>query len=302
MKKELENINGILILDKPVGISSNRALQIVKRLFKAKKAGHTGSLDVLASGLLPICFGEATKFSQYLLDADKRYYVAAKLGERTTTCDAEGAIIVTQSTEFITEELLQSVLAKFRGTTEQIPSMYSALKHQGQPLYKLARRGIEVERQPRKITIYELKLLRWAQDTLELEVHCSKGTYIRNLVDDIGMVLGCGAYVTALRRLEVGIYRAEQMITIEQLQNINDAAELKKLLLPIDSCLSHLPSLQFSVEEAKAISHGKIIQFSTTIVGLARALDHNSRFLGIVKVGDDRSIRVERLIAATCNS
>jgi tRNA pseudouridine55 synthase len=237
-KKNRRDINGFLILDKPIGISSNRALQIVKRLYNAKKAGHTGSLDVLASGLLPLCFGRATKLAQQLLDADKYYWVEGKLGERTTTCDAEGEIVAKKSISHITQESLIKVVAQFTGKIEQIPSMYSALKHKGQPLYKLARKGIEVERKPRTVTIHELKLLKWAKDKIQLEVHCTKGTYIRNLIDDMGQALGCGAYVTQLRRLQSGPYHAKQMVTIEKLEELfakDGFAAIDKLILPINS-------------------------------------------------------------------
>jgi len=221
MKKyQPRQIDGVLLLDKPIGISSNQALQKIKHLFQAKKAGHTGTLDVLASGLLIICFGKATKLAGTLLNANKSYQVTAKLGIKTTTCDAEGEIVATKPTDNITRELVEKTLQKFRGEILQIPSMYSALKHNGTPLYKLARKGIEVKREPRKVNIYELKLLDWRDDLLKLEILCSKGTYVRNLVDDIGASLGCGAYVTELRRLSVGKFTAEQMYTIDQLQQL----------------------------------------------------------------------------------
>ncbi|OQX45033.1 MAG: tRNA pseudouridine(55) synthase TruB, partial [Candidatus Sedimenticola endophacoides] len=201
------DVQGILLLDKPLGVTSNKALQRVKQIFFARKAGHTGSLDPEAGGLLPICFGGATKVSAYLLDADKRYWVRVRLGETTTTADAEGELLRTRPVEGVTEALLGDALARFRGEIQQIPPMYSALKHQGERLYKLAREGVEVERKPRTITIYELKLLAWESPHLELEVRCSKGTYIRTLAEDIGEVLGCGAHVAALRRTGLGPYR-----------------------------------------------------------------------------------------------
>ncbi len=241
IKNNPRQVDGMLIIDKPIGLSSNQALQKIKRIFNAKKAGHTGSLDVLATGLLPICFGKATKCSQALLDADKYYFVTAKLGERTTTCDSEGPVIEKKSIEHITAQLLNQALAKFRGKIEQIPSMYSALKYKGKPLYKLARQGIEVERKPRTVTIYELKLIDWQNDQITLEVHSSKGTYIRNLVDDIGKELGCGSYVTSLRRLKSGPYEASQMITIEEVQALYDEGGFEAIdakMLPIPN---HLP-------------------------------------------------------------
>lgn len=233
-------VDGILLLDKPVGLSSNQILQKVKYLFQAKKAGHTGTLDVLASGLLVICFGKATKLAGTLLNANKSYLVTAKLGIKTTTCDAEGEIVATKPTAAITRELIEEVLQKFRGEILQTPSMYSALKHKGTPLYKLARQGIEVERKPRKVNIFSLKLLAWQQDELTLEIVCSKGTYVRNLIDDIGQMLGCGAYVTALRRLSIGKFNAAQMHTFEQLQQAyqdNGLCALDAKLLPLSVML-----------------------------------------------------------------
>ena len=227
MKKyKARQIDGILLLDKPVGISSNHALQKIKHLFQAKKAGHTGTLDVLASGMLIICFGKTCKLSSEFLNMDKTYLVTAKLGVKTTTCDAEGEILETKPTDQITKELIEETLQKFRGEISQIPSMYSALKHKGTPLYKLARQGIEVKREPRKVNIYELTLLDWSQDSLKLEVRCSKGTYVRNLVDDIGEALGCGAYVTELRRLSIGKFQAEEMHTVAELQQLCELSGL----------------------------------------------------------------------------
>jgi tRNA pseudouridine55 synthase len=238
MKKyQPRQIDGILLLDKPVGISSNRALQKIKHLFQAKKAGHTGTLDVLASGLLIICFGKATKLAQLLLDADKSYQVTGKLGVKTTTCDSEGKVLETKPIDNITLELIQETLEKFRGEITQVPSMYSALKHNGTPLYKLARKGIEVERKARKVHIYELKLLDWSNDILKLDVRCSKGTYIRNLIDDIGQDLGCGAYVTELRRSAIGKFKISQAYTIVQLQEsheTNGFAAIDAKILPME--------------------------------------------------------------------
>ncbi|MBB1440781.1 tRNA pseudouridine(55) synthase TruB, partial [Shewanella sp. SG41-4] len=190
-------IDGIVLLDKDTGMSSNFALQRVKRFFNANKAGHTGALDPLATGMLPICLGEATKFSQHLLDSDKRYLVTAKLGQRTDTSDSDGEVVQTRPVNF-TQELLDEKLSFFRGTTQQIPSMYSALKYQGQPLYKYAREGIEVPRESRPITVFELNFIKLEGDELTLDIHCSKGTYIRTIIDDLGEMLGCGAHVIML--------------------------------------------------------------------------------------------------------
>ena len=202
------DVNGIILLDKAIGLSSNAALQEVKRLFNANKAGHTGSLDPLASGMLPICLGEATKVSAFLLDADKRYRVRCRLGVRTTTADAEGEIIEERPIDGIDVARITAVLPRFTGQIEQIPPMYSALKHQGQRLYALARQGIEVDRQPRTLFIHELSLLGLENGECTLDVHCSKGTYVRTLAEDIGAALGCGAHVSALRRTGLGPYQA----------------------------------------------------------------------------------------------
>ncbi|MGB5440817.1 MAG: tRNA pseudouridine(55) synthase TruB, partial [Gammaproteobacteria bacterium] len=208
----LRPVNGILLLDKPAGVTSNAALQIVKKLYRARKAGHTGSLDPLATGLLPICFGEATKISGFLLDADKDYLVTCKLGERTTTGDAEGEVEQRRPVERVTEKLVRKAMQGFIGDIEQIPPMYSALKHKGERLYKLARQGIEVERAPRQVTIFEMELTDFSLPEATFRVHCSKGTYVRTLIEDIGEVLGCGAHVIRLRRLGVGPFDSSGMI------------------------------------------------------------------------------------------
>ena len=217
-------IDGVILVDKPTGISSNDTLQKVKRIFFAQKAGHTGALDPLATGMLPICFGEATKFSQFLLDSDKRYRVIAKLGERTDTSDSDGEVVQTREVK-VDRGQLERCIAKFRGTTDQIPSMYSALKYQGRKLYEYAREGIEVPRESRKITVYSVELLRFSNNEVEMELHVSKGTYIRTIVDDLGEMLGCGAHVTYLRRTGVSHYPVERMVTIEQLEALLEQAK-----------------------------------------------------------------------------
>ncbi len=216
-------VNGIVLLDKPTGISSNDALQKVKRIYFAEKAGHTGALDPLATGMLPICLGEATKFSQFLLDSDKRYVVVAKLGERTNTSDSDGEVVETRDVN-VTKERLLECIETFKGETDQVPSMFSALKYQGRPLYEYAREGIEVPREARKITVYSIELLRFEGDEVEMEIHCSKGTYIRTITDDLGEMLGCGAHVTYLRRTGVANYPVEKMVTLEQLGALLDQA------------------------------------------------------------------------------
>ncbi len=214
------NLNGILVLDKPQGLTSNGCLQEVKRLFEANKAGHTGSLDPLATGVLPLCFGEATKISQFLLNSDKRYRTKFKLGIRTDTGDSQGQVIGQQDNNQVDIKEVERALKQFVGDIEQIPPMYSALKHKGQPLYKLAREGIQIERKPRPITIYNIELLGLHGTELELDISCSKGTYIRTIADDLGEVLGCGAHVIALRRLQAGAFIEQDSVSIELLKQM----------------------------------------------------------------------------------
>jgi len=306
-----DDIDGVLLFDKPVGDTSNAVLQKIKHLLNAKKAGHAGTLDPLASGLLPICFGEATKFARYTLNHDKRYQVTAKLGQCTTTCDAEGDIIATSSADHINSKLLYSALTHFTGEILQIPSMYSALKHHGTPLYKLARNGIEVERQPRKITIYKLELLAWQDNLIELDVLCSKGTYIRNLVDDIGKFLNCGAYVTSLRRIEVGLYKNFKMYTLEELLELKkqSATALKNILLPIDSGLSELTKINITSLQAQDLYYGKTISLNENNfyndICISRKLGsceqlvrlYNANiFIGAAQIVDDKII-AQRLLS-----
>jgi len=300
-KKNLRSINGLILLDKPLHSSSNQVLQRVKRLFQAKKAGHTGSLDVLASGLLPICLGEATKYSHFLLTANKRYDVRAYLGKRTTTCDAEGNIIAEKSIDHISCSVFQQLLTKFHGQIEQEPSMFSALKHHGQPLYRLARQGITVPRKKRLVSIYDLKLLAWNPPEIDIMVVCSKGTYIRNLVNDIGIALGCGAYVSQLRRTGVGHYRLKHMYTLSELMCVGD-----KAILPIHDMLSTYPYLFLSDDEIHLLYQGKSIiidmnrilnrpmKHSVTMIVLM-TIDH--RFTGVGKIDSSGCLKVKRLLA-----
>lgn len=293
------NVNGILLLDKPTGLTSNAALQEVKRLFYAKKAGHTGSLDPLASGMLPICFGEATKFSQFLLDADKTYRVIGKLGVKTTTGDAEGEVISERDSGNVTQEKIEALLPQFRGEIEQIPSMYSALKHNGQPLYKLARQGITIEREARKINIYSLELLGFKNSLIELEISCSKGTYVRTLIEDIGDALGCGAHVIALRRLTVGDFTEEQMITMEQLKEIREIKKesLDTLLLPISNIIQHCQELKLSEAAAYYLQQGQaIISPHAPAEGLVKLVMKDGRFLGVGEIAADGKVIPKRLM------
>ncbi|WP_305423121.1 tRNA pseudouridine(55) synthase TruB [Photobacterium leiognathi] len=261
-------INGVILVDKPTGISSNDTLQKVKRIFFAQKAGHTCALDPLATGMLPICFGEATKFSQFLLDSDKRYRVIAKLGERTDTSDSDGEVVETREVK-VDRGQLERCIAKFRGTTDQIPSMYSALKYKGRKLYEYAREGVEVPRESRKITVYSVDLLRFENNEVEMELHVSKGTYIRTIVDDLGEMLGCGAHVIMLRRTGVSNFPYERMVTIEQLQAMLDDAKandvepgtvLDPLLLPTDTAVQDLPEVNILPAIAVHVLNGNPVQ------------------------------------------
>lgn len=302
-RKRGRDIHGVFLLDKPQGMSSNDILQKVKRLFQANKAGHTGALDPLATGMLPICLGEATKFSQFLLDSDKRYLVTAKLGEQTDTSDAEGQVVETKSVNVSKTEIL-AALEQFRGDILQVPTMFSALKHNGKPLYEYARAGITVEREARPITIFELNFIEYQAPYLILEVHCSKGTYIRTLVDDLGEVLGCGAHVTMLRRTAVANYPIEAMMSYADLQNLAEnapIAELDKHLLPIDTAVSNLVKINLTQEQTKAVGFGQRIKYEnpSQIYGLVRLFSDSGQFLGVAELTQDNVIRPNRMINFT---
>ena len=299
-RKRGRDIHGVFLLDKPQGMSSNDIMQKVKRIFQANKAGHTGALDPLATGMLPICLGEATKFSQFLLDADKRYLVTAKLGERTDTSDAEGQIVETREVKVKTSEIL-TALEQFRGNILQVPTMFSALKHNGKPLYEYARQGITVEREARPITIFELNFIEYNAPYLTLEVHCSKGTYIRTLVDDLGEVLGCGAHVTMLRRTAVADYPTEKMLDWHALQSLaeqQDLALLDALLLPMDTAVAKLPALTLNESQTQGIGFGQRIKFdnSNRLQGQVRLFSHENRFLGVAMIDENNVIRPQRLV------
>jgi tRNA pseudouridine55 synthase len=302
-------INGVILLDKPYEMSSNSALQKVKRIFFAQKAGHTGALDPLATGMLPICLGEATKFSQFLLDTDKTYQVTAKLGIRTTTSDADGEV-VSEKTVNITREQLALALESFRGTTQQVPSMYSALKYQGQPLYKYAREGIEVPRESRDITVFRLDLLRFEGDEVDLDIHVSKGTYIRTIVDDLGELLGCGAHVADLRRSGVGNYPTNRMVTLEQLQTLVEQAQeqdrspselLDPLLLPMTTACDGIPEVFIDDMSAKYLRHGNPVKASgSPSEGLVQVFIGDNivegEFIGIGQIDDDGLVAPKRIV------
>ena len=299
VKRIRRAVDGVLVLDKPRGMSSNQALQKVRWLLNAEKAGHTGSLDPLATGVLPLCFGEATKFSQYLLDADKGYETVAQLGVTTTTGDAEGEVLEERQVT-VGREALEALLPRFRGEIEQVPPMYSALKKDGQPLYKLARAGEVVEREARSVTIARLELLAFEAPCATLAVSCSKGTYIRTLVEDIGRELGCGAHVAALRRTQAGPFGLAQAVTLDELvqahaEGGNEA--LDRFLLPVDAGLEHWPLLQLSEHSAYYWLHGQPVRApEAPKFGMLRVQDHEGRFIGIGEVTDDGRIAPRRLI------
>lgn len=299
-------INGVLLLDKATGMSSNDILQKVKRLFFAEKAGHTGALDPLATGMLPICLGEATKFSQFLLDSDKRYRVIAKLGQRTDTSDSDGEVVQTRAVNVDRDTLLAKI-ESFRGETDQVPSMFSALKYQGRPLYEYARKGIDVPREARKITVYDIVLHRFEGDEVEMEVHCSKGTYIRTIVDDLGEMLGCGAHVTMLRRTGVAHYPYQNMVTLEELNALVEQAHreerspyeaLDALLLPMDTAVEDLPEVNLIPELMHMVQHGQAVQiFGAPEQGYVRLTGGDEKlFLGVGEMNDDGKIAPKRLV------
>ena len=300
------DIHGVLLLDKPQGLSSNDALQKVKRIYNANRAGHTGALDPLATGMLPICLGEATKFSQYLLDSDKRYRVIARLGQRTDTSDADGQIVLERPVNF-TQAQLDAALDTFRGDIQQVPSMFSALKYQGKKLYEYARQGIEVPREARSITVYELQFIRWEGDELELEIHCSKGTYIRTITDDLGELLGCGAHVIYLRRLQVAKYPIARMVTLEQLNALLEQAQeqgiapselLDPLLMPMDSPAEDFPEVNLLSAVAGYVKQGQPVQAAgAPASGLVRITEGEERkFIGIGEIADDGRVAPRRLV------
>ncbi|PKG39366.1 tRNA pseudouridine(55) synthase TruB [Psychromonas sp. Urea-02u-13] len=300
------SINGVVLLDKPTDISSNHALQRVKRIFFANKAGHTGALDPLATGMLPICLGEATKFSQFLLDSDKRYIVTAKLGVRTDTSDSQGAVVCEKPVS-VTQEQLDVALDTFRGDIMQVPSMYSALKFEGKPLYKYAREGITIDRPARPITVYEINQLRFEGDEIDLDIHVSKGTYIRTITDDLGELLGCGAHVSMLRRTQVADYPYDKMVTIDQLDELIEQAKeqdispyelLDALLLKMDTAVKDYPEVNISDEMGDYILHGQPVQVfgapDDTLVRITVGEEHT--FIGMGEMNDDGLIAPKRLV------
>lgn len=297
-------VNGILILDKPLGRSSNNAMVVVRAIYKAQKAGHTGALDPLASGVLPICLGEATKFSQYLLDADKAYLSGIRFGQRTDTLDTEGEVVEEKDPTALTAAQIEVTLQAFRGDIQQVPPMYSALKRDGKPLYELARKGVEVERQARSVHISQFEMHSFVpgpEARGDFEVACSKGTYIRSLADDLGKALGVGAHIDSLRRSQAGPFTLAQAHTFEELQALRDAGDvdgLDALLLPIESALAHLPQITLPEPSAYYLMQGQAVQSPRApAVGQIVLYDEQQHFLGVGEVLEDGRIKPKRLIA-----
>lgn len=299
VKRKRRSVSGIIIFDKPYGFSSNGALQKVRWLLNSDKGGHTGSLDPLATGVLPLCFGEATKFSRYLLDADKVYEAVMQLGVTTNTGDAEGEVLETKEVN-VTASDIEAVLPQFRGEIQQVPPMYSALKKDGQPLYKLARAGITVDRPARTVTITKLELLSHDGDQARILVACTKGTYIRTLVEDIGAVLGCGAHVAQLRRTEAGPFDLTHAVTLEELEQAHEeggAEALDAFMIPMDSGLLHWPSVEMTENGSFFWLNGQPVRAQNSpLEGMVRVYNHNDEFIGVGEMDDDGMVAPKRLI------
>jgi tRNA pseudouridine55 synthase len=293
-------VNGVLLLDKPLHMSSNQALQKVKRLFNARKAGHTGSLDPLATGMLPICLGEATKISAFLLDADKTYRFSCRLGSRTTTADAEGEVIETCAFEQITRDDIEQVMPRFTGDIQQIPPMHSALKKDGQRLYELARKGEEVEREARSVHIFSLKMLDFRDGEIDMEVHCSKGTYVRTLAEDIGAALGSCAYVSSLQRLSVEPY-GTGMVSMEQVESLAEQGfeQLDELLLPLDSGIQDWPAVVLDTDSAYYLKLGQPVQVARAPTSGFVRIYEDDTFLGVGIIQDNGLVAPKRMLAAS---
>ena len=297
------NISGVLVVDKQQGSTSNDVVQFAKRLFNARKVGHTGSLDPLATGVLPLCFGEATKFSQFLLSSDKVYLARIRLGIRTASGDSEGETLQSRPVPSFSDEQLEAALDCFRGDIEQIPPMYSALKHKGQPLYKLARKGIEVERAPRKVHIFSNELIERDETSLVLRIHCSKGTYVRSIAEDLGEQLGCGGHVCSLRRLQAGPYGENDMVTVPQLEQANEEGQLQELLLPISSAVKQWPLVVLPTSSIFYVRQGQPVQVAhAPTAGWVRLGEQSGQgedgFIGVGEVLDDGRIAPRRLVAS----
>jgi len=296
-RRKGRELHGILLLDKPRGLTSNQALQAARRLFDAKKAGHTGSLDPIATGLLPLCFGEATKVSRYLLESPKRYLAGIRLGVSTTTGDTEGDVVASTDCA-VSKKQVQQVLESFQGEILQTPPMYSALKHQGQPLYKLAKQGIEVERQARPVSVYASKIVSLNDNLLMLDLSVSSGFYVRSLACDMGQMLGCGGHIETLRRTAVAGFDIESSVPLDQLGSMSGQERLK-LLMPADRGISFLPPVELSQDAAYYLTRGQAVRVaSAPDHGLVRLYDKDRRFIGIGRILDDGRVAPKRLLAA----
>ena len=314
-KRRGRPVNGVLIVDKPAGQSSNRSLQIAKRLFFAQKAGHTGSLDPLATGVLPVCFGEATKFSQFLLDADKAYRSTFLFGVTTASGDADGDVLETRDASAVIAADILALLPDFLGEIEQVPSMFSALKHQGQPLYKLARQGVEVARKVRQVTVFDIRLeaFRSAEQTggqpeADVYIHCSKGTYIRSIAEDIGLALGCGAHVKMLRRVQAGPFDQAQAVSLATLERLAEKVEaegydaLDALLEPVDVAVRHLPEVTLAESAVFYLLRGHTVTVSAIPSqcdqgDMVRMYSESRDLLGIGEIIGSSQVAPKRLIA-----
>ena len=293
-------VNGVVVLDKPGGMSSNDAVQRVKRLFAARKVGHTGSLDPLATGVLPLCLGAATKFSQYLLTSDKTYVSTLRLGVSTDSGDSDGQVIAERELGELARGRIDTALNRFRGDIEQVPSMFSAVKHRGTPLYKLARQGIEIEREARPVTVYRNEILDFEGDRLTLEVHCSKGTYVRTIAHDLGELLGCGAHVVALRRTMAGPYGEDDLITLEEMEHMAGQGCLDEALRPVSTAVGQWPTVELTGAPAFYLKQGQpVLVPHAPTEGWVRLYEQESedgRFIGVGEILEDGRVAPRRLI------
>ncbi|MEY4641736.1 MAG: hypothetical protein RLZZ227_1730 [Pseudomonadota bacterium] len=295
-KQQHRDIDGLLILDKAPGLTSNKCLQQVKHLLRAAKAGHTGALDPLASGVLPLCFGEATKVSQFLLDSDKAYRARIRLGVTTTTCDSEGEVLVTVPVPELRGEQIETVLQPLRGLITQQPPIYSALKQNGVPLYKLARAGKAIEPKFRDVTIYSLELLAHEGDYLDIEVSCSKGTYIRTLAEDIGKALGVGGHITALRRLKAGPFALAACMTLEEMMDLAAAGLLEARLIAPDQAIADLPSVQLDPEQTRRLRQGQLVKLNDAAPAADIRVYCGKEFVGLGEIGAEGLLKAVRLL------
>jgi tRNA pseudouridine55 synthase len=294
-KRKGRDVHGIVLLDKPEGYSSHRAAQAVRSLFEARKAGHTGALDPFATGMLPVCLGEATKTAGFMLDASKTYLAVARLGVATSTGDAEGEVSEQGPVPDLSVDRIEAAMARFRGEIEQVPPMYSALKHRGQPLYKLARAGKEVPREPRKVTIHSLRLVRWRSPVLEFRVHCSKGTYVRTLAEDVARELGSCAHLSALRRLRVEPFREQDMVSLDDLRSRAGQGNAGECLLPADAGLTAWPVTELDDGQAERFRHGNAVGPVADERGPVRVYDTRGCLLGLGKISENGRLEPKRV-------